>query len=834
MNSQEGKFTRTELLNQNTLEIYGVIQGYQVPSAFKRGTALFTPSSMLMRLGSKLEPITYPPTLTLAKGKLLTLILMNEATGKPHNIQPRQIELIQKDNGDYWERGVKTTKAAHSEEDGYYRESIMLRAYLSHPGVKTDHPFPPWLIQYREKGVNAWNRGAWLCREARRACFTEHLPALRAFRDERLLPTYEAFNNQHRTDKLKFPKGINREYLTLTPFLNCAGMLKYLTKNKHPVPEGFLEEVDAFIGDMRAKVKYTTINEFCANFSNIFDEAVKEFNLQSYQQKYLKERMSKVLTARNSKKSKNGGALSFDKGWPKIKFKGEIDSWSIAAHIDAKEIDIHQTLTPGGTFGLAFGPKIPCSQSAPEMEPEKKRATERHLRQATITASLPNAAGVLERYSYTFAVLQWNEFPEICHLKDWKLVERGGKAWLSLSVQTYQPERFEKTKMLAAAAVDAPNEFDTVGVDINWRRVFGATSVATVYVPDIEEHRSIFVHLNDPYVKRGEQEKEKLPAQRSLSVLAPMDEREEDNPVKRRQIQQWNKGYHLYLGCSRWSHRTATKNGLDNGRLTTSAIEIFVDQIRAGSLIIAEMDRQAREFITVSKDFVFEDSFPGIKDAQERRSRLTEMVRRYVLKALGDSAPSWARVIGQTNLRKLCDNLGVEADSTKRMIEDWAVVDDLFAKMHTFIWARVTARRDDEYRRVAHTLIRSLGPGIRKLAIEDHWLETAVQRVDKYSDPALRRSTHYRQWAAPGHFAEILARIAGNEGLEVIRRKPSGTTIVCHNCTWRNKVGSSKLWTCRNPECRWVHDQDENAASNISRPAQVEDDWDDDDDNKAA
>lgn len=80
-------------------------------------------------------------------------------------LQERRGEVKEMEAGVYVISGRPKPKGAPARK-------YQFRAYFTHQGVDTDDPLPVWLAESRQRQRILWNRAAYQCRQALRACST--------------------------------------------------------------------------------------------------------------------------------------------------------------------------------------------------------------------------------------------------------------------------------------------------------------------------------------------------------------------------------------------------------------------------------------------------------------------------------------------------------------------------------------------------------------------------------------------------------------------------------------------------------------------------------------
>ena len=211
------------------------------------------------------------------------------------------------------------------------------------------------------------------------------------------------------------------------------------------------------------------------------------------------------------------------------------------------------------------------------------------------------------------------------------------------------------------------------------------------------------------------------------------------------------------------------------------------------------------------------NTYEVLRQLQRQRDTAKDALKAQIAALLGDRAPSWLARAGIQGLRTLKEH----HPETAPLLEAWEQADSRLGDRIAFLSARAAARLEESYTLTAHRICRYLlGNGIRRIAVEDSFLQRMVSRQDADLSESLKRSASIRQHVAPAKFVQILKNIGVKYGILVIEvpaggREFEGMSFKCPHCGCGNEPGEEIRFECAG--CDRLVDQDDAASTNLSR-----------------
>jgi transposase len=692
--------------------------------------------------------------------------------------------------GTYRCAGKSTSDALFTAADGWLPQTFKFRLYRSHAGIETDREGLAYLDSLAAQRRAAFNAGAYLCVKKQRECYAALQPELAKYRDEFVIPAIKTFNDSlgRSKEKLRHPKGIGKKYLTLSPFRRLIAQIKHREADKLTNPLGLRQNLEEFVARLQGEINYEPTNTLKSAWPKLFAETLteKEITVIPAIQKAVEAQMATTIGNRKN--------MAFDKGWPKPKYEEDGDDWIFSQHIDAAGIPATKLFAAKGFGGLRIGTAIVPQMSGHPAMLAGSLNTRRSFR--PVTFMLPGNKGE-ERQPVTLAGLIHREFPAGCHIKQWTLSKKDDKMWLCLSLLVQFPKTQE------------PN-LPAAGVDVGWY-IDPATRyvrLATVHHPGCNEERFVTVDFEGVYGCKADQKFGRDEAKKA------------NDEVNQREA------FHVRLGASSWGRGNIKRDQAKASPLYETQAEVTeqvrqtAEAIKEGLITLEEARGVIDRYLTLSDEFVFVDTFSGIVDLQKRRSELTECVKQYVLRSLGNDAPIWAAKMGSRGMRKLGGEPEAN-EAVRSVIGAWSKTDERFARYHAWMAARITGRRKTEYERVANDIMRWLQGSVSVVRVEDRFVKKVAESVTPLSDYGLRHGQRYRQWVAPSDFIETLRKTAPKYGSEIERMEAAWTTRWCRACDKETTPKDPAARKQRCLECNNIYDQDQNAAQNLADPSEV-------------
>lgn len=442
-----------------------------ITKAFTHGGIVFTPA---MAIFKNSEPLPLPPELIPCDGLIIQMQLVGPE-GKPRQ-QTRTIKLVENKNepGRFFAPGMSRTPRRFSPEDGWGISIYRFRAYFTHVGVESDPELPGWIAATINRQRGFWNRLAYLCREARRECSDVAPEEIAAFVTTRVAPAIDGFNRlpldpsseEKHSPKLRLPEP------DMGAIRGLIAALQKRIKRALPVPTGLLDELLEFVDAHQPD--YAPIETFVRDFNAIANSEAKTLGLRWW------EAQQTMTAFRAAMRRRRTAAMSFRDGWPRIRYPDSPGNgdWGIHFYLNKSGVPASDLDSERGVPGLRFGPRMdPALTGHPQMSGRRKRS--RALRQAVISLT----GDQRKQQSFTFAVLQHRDFPPASHIKEWKLIQREGALWLSITVEHQR----QLPKQGDAAA----------GLDIGWRKIGDSIRVAMLYEPVGGAFQEIKVNLSE-------------------------------------------------------------------------------------------------------------------------------------------------------------------------------------------------------------------------------------------------------------------------------------------------------------------------------------------------
>jgi hypothetical protein len=433
----------------------------QATKAFTHGTLGFDLQARTVTFG-KLAPVALPAELQPSAGAAVHLRLLGPdgelrkqtrsgtwtAVGK----QPHLLRI----------GGHAQTARKFPAEEGWSNRTYKYRAYFSHPGAETDGELPEWLRGSIARQRAYWNRLAWLCRDARRKCSTESPEQVAEFVGQVIVPAIDAFNEaigpdrRRAKERLKHPQKL-KDRPGIDGLWAFAGLLRAWEGKGHPVPEGLMDRVLAFAKQFQPD--YAPLNEFMRDLSQIAAAEAERLELKWFEVRPELSSFKATLDRRRTVQA------SWSDGWPMLRFAqlGKDLDWGLHYYLRKAGVGTELLETGKGVPGLSLG--APLSHAETGHPHLCGAAAKRALREARI--SIPGEGK--DRWIFRFAVLEHRPLPAHAHVKEWKLVFKGGELWLCLVVEMQQP--------LPEPSAQA------AGLDIGWRRTAEGIRFGTLYEP---------------------------------------------------------------------------------------------------------------------------------------------------------------------------------------------------------------------------------------------------------------------------------------------------------------------------------------------------------------
>jgi hypothetical protein len=164
-------------------------------------------------------------------------------------------------------------------------------------------------------------------------------------------------------------------------------------------------------------------------------------------------------------------------GWPMIQYgdSPRAADWGLHYYFNKAGVDAELLETGRGVPGLTFDEPLAAENTGHSAM--KGKRTSRKLRRFTL--DLPGDAH--ERWTYSAVCLQHRALPANSHMKEWKLLYKGGKLWLCMIIEI-------KRNVVAGGSHAA-------GLDIGWRRTKTGIRFGTLYEPQSNTFRELTMDL---------------------------------------------------------------------------------------------------------------------------------------------------------------------------------------------------------------------------------------------------------------------------------------------------------------------------------------------------
>lgn len=146
----------------------------------------------------------------------------------------------------------------------------------------------------------------------------------------------------------------------------------------------------------------------------------------------------------------------------------------------------------------------------------------------------------------------------------------------------------------------------------------------------------------------------------------------------------------------------------------------------------------------------------------------------------------------------------------RQTIEQWRGRDHDFRRRANDAYDRLTRRRDNAYYNLAHLLCDRYGRIVWEETLD---LGRMASNPETHTDPALKESGKFRQYAAPARFRQILSLTTQKRGVELVGGETAYSTLKCHVCGQINEPTARLTVVC--DSCGTSEDQDVRAAKNL-------------------
>lgn len=782
-------FTRSEI-KDGTILIHTEATSLKSTYSFLAGGLTIYLNNQTITFG-KSSPIALPADLRLCEGDSLSFQLV-DPQGELKK-QVRTVVLGKCVDGIFKCAGRAKTPSKFKASDGWSIKVFKMRAYLTHPGVRTDGQIPQWIHDSVLRQRKYWNSLAWHCRDARRKCTSDAGGDSRVFIDGIVFPAIDAFNQeQGRSKKLSHPKNLKKEDASVQDLFSFKCKLAAASEKGSKVPEGLVQTIEEFCSQYQ--VQYTPINEFLNNLPTLMDSEANRVGLKHWEKEPLNARFLAVLKTRNQAKPR----AAFNSGWPKIKDADSNPGWEINRRIGDAGVQATDVYRPSGVESLSFGEAVAPTHSGHASMIPSGRNGRRALRPASIR--IADGKGN-PPFTFTFCVIEHRPLPMNAHIKGWRLVYKEGNYFLCLTLEVRNPI--------------PQDDQSCVGIDIGWRRTDRGLRVAMAYDSESQQYSELLLDFEASPTALGERlrEAEKhnhltIVSHRPDSVVSIVKMNSREKGKSKRQ-------YIIALGASRKYRHWRTRPSTDRGEQTTSAIQALSLSISNKQISMETAIPSAFSLLAQSRDYCFEDTFHGAIAASQRRSCIENLVRLMLVPLLGDSAPVWLARAGRNGLKKLADSLPAE-HSGKELLNVWIDLDIYFGSEYTEMMRRLTDRLHKGYELFADRLVASFEGKSKQFAIEQAFLKSISAQV-KDEDESLKLARKYRQWAALSVLIGCVKRAALKYGSVVTEVSATNTTSIHAACGTKNQAGSDVVVKCM--QCSALYDQDENAAINIAASA---------------
>jgi hypothetical protein len=440
--------------------------------SFTHGTIVYDQSSHTLAFG-KLPALACPPNFRPCEEEPVDFKLIGADGTLRKQTRSGVFKANAKMPGILRVAGAAKSPKNFSSEDGWGVLVYKLKAYITHPGVETDGCIPEWLCQSILRQRQFWNKMVEHCDAARAKCCPIPEGAVLNLVQNTILPEIDALNlslgRVRSKDKMKHPAKLKKDNPAIQNVWSFLGLLRHRVEENLPVPSGLIEKVASFVEPY--KTDFTPYYTFEQNLILLAEEEAEKLQLRFYE---LRPVLSSFRAALATRKKKH---LSWSDGWPQIKDgrNSKDNRWGLSYYLNRSGMEANRLVTGPGVPGLTFGPKLdPALTGHPEL---RGRGAKRSLRAAEI--SLKGDDGT--RWTFRFAVLQWRDFPEPSHIKEWKLVSNNGDLTLALTLELQNP-------------IPVPSE-KAAGLDIGWRTTDDGIRFGTLYEPETKSFRELTINL---------------------------------------------------------------------------------------------------------------------------------------------------------------------------------------------------------------------------------------------------------------------------------------------------------------------------------------------------
>jgi hypothetical protein len=217
------------------------------------------------------------------------------------------------------------------------------------------------------------------------------------------------------------------------------------------------------------------------------------------------------------------------------------------------------------------------------------------------------------------------------------------------------------------------------------------------------------------------------------------------------------------------------------------ALEAAKEAIRAAAARLDELDKDWLDQIPTEAAAVIRNL------TRARNSGLKRLARNL------DESDRWTSAASGHLVKPL--------ERIRLIIEEWQVKDQDYRRRINDAYDRLTRRRDNAYYNLAHLLCDRYGRIVWEETLD---LSRMASNPETFTDPALKESGKFRQYAAPARFRLILSQTAQKRGVELVGGETAYSTLKCHVCGEINEPTAKLTVTCRS--CGTSEDQDVRAA----------------------
>lgn len=224
--------------------------------------------------------------------------------------------------------------------------------------------------------------------------------------------------------------------------------------------------------------------------------------------------------------------------------------------------------------------------------------------------------------------------------------------------------------------------------------------------------------------------------------------------------------------------------------------------------------RWGRNNTRKGRNFGIADTLDGLRAIRQLRDKAKDDLKIRIEKAMGGQTPSHLSACGVRGLKKMADEVEENFPAVADEIRGWATKDQDLYRVLEKASRLLDGRMERGYEQLARYICRNLAQkGIRRISMEETFLEKIAEAEKKYQPVALQKSARYRQAVGLSRFINILSQIGAKFGITLDRNHGAYTTTKCRFCGEKCEFGQGRTAQC--PGCSRLIDQDQNAAHNL-------------------